>query len=139
MTHDVQQLTESECLALLRTGSVGRVAVVAGDGDVDIFPINYVVDHGTIVFRTAPGTKLTRIIDAPRVTFEADQHVPEEGVWWSVMVKGDAKRIVGRDGIIELFDIDLQPWHPGPKPFFVRLEPTQVTGRRFPGGPAQGH
>ena len=45
------------CLDLLRTSEVGRLAVSITDHP-DIFPINYVVDRGTVVFRTAEGTKL---------------------------------------------------------------------------------
>jgi hypothetical protein len=45
------------CLGLLRTSEVGRLAVSITDHP-DIFPINYTVDRGTVVFRTAEGTKL---------------------------------------------------------------------------------
>ena len=45
------------CLQLLRTREVGRLAVSSADHP-DIFPINYVLDRGTVVFRTAEGTKL---------------------------------------------------------------------------------
>jgi nitroimidazol reductase NimA-like FMN-containing flavoprotein (pyridoxamine 5'-phosphate oxidase superfamily) len=52
-----QELPADECWELLRQSPVGRLAVVVA-GDPDIFPINYVVDHGSIVIRTAAGTKL---------------------------------------------------------------------------------
>jgi hypothetical protein len=54
---EVQNLEHHECWAMLRTVSVGRLAVLA-DGRPDIFPINYTVDGGTLVFRTGEGTKL---------------------------------------------------------------------------------
>ncbi|MEJ7772349.1 MAG: pyridoxamine 5'-phosphate oxidase family protein [Geodermatophilaceae bacterium] len=50
-------LSTSESWALLRDGVIGRLAVLVDD-EPDIFPINYLVDHGSIVFRTANGTKL---------------------------------------------------------------------------------
>src|SRR4028118_1332365 len=53
----VEVLGPSDCWAMLRTVDVGRLAVVV-DGAPDIFPVNFVVDHGTVVFRPAPGTKL---------------------------------------------------------------------------------
>jgi uncharacterized protein len=37
-----------------------------------IFHINYVVDHGTVVFRTAAGTKLAGAAQRD-VAFEADE------------------------------------------------------------------
>lgn len=50
-------LTDDECWELLRTATVGRLAVDVG-GRPDIYPINFVIDDGTIVFRTGAGTKL---------------------------------------------------------------------------------
>ena len=58
---DRQQATEilgeSDCWELLDHAQVGRLAVDIA-GQPDIFPINDVVDRGTVVFRTAEGTKL---------------------------------------------------------------------------------
>ena len=54
------QLDARECWAALRTADVGRLALVV-DGRPEIFPVNFVVDHGTILFRTATGSKLAAI------------------------------------------------------------------------------
>ena len=45
-------LESNECWALLRAADVGRLAVSIAERP-DIFPVNFAVDHGTIVFRTA--------------------------------------------------------------------------------------
>ena len=42
------------CWALLRRAQVGRLAVAIANHP-DIFPINFVVDHASVVFRTAEG------------------------------------------------------------------------------------
>ena len=44
----------------------------------EIFPINYVVDHGTVVFRTAEGTKLAGAVQRD-VAFEADGYETADG------------------------------------------------------------
>lgn len=129
--HDIEELSESTCLALLRTVEVGRLAIATEDGGIDIFPINYAVDRGTLVFRTAPGTKLDHIVAHRRVVFEADHFGGNEPVAWSVVVKGDAELVSRRADLEELFDVDVHPWHPDHKPNFVRLVPAVVTGRRF--------
>ncbi|MET1064447.1 MAG: pyridoxamine 5'-phosphate oxidase family protein, partial [Arthrobacter sp.] len=49
---NVENLDNHESWRLLRGVSVGRLAVWVDDHP-DIFPINYKVDHGTLVFRTA--------------------------------------------------------------------------------------
>ena len=68
---NVQELTAKECLELLRGAHVGRIAVVV-DGRPEIFPINFAVDHGTVVFRTAAGTKLEAIAERHPIAFESD-------------------------------------------------------------------
>ena len=47
---DVEELAPEDCWDRLRADGVARLAVVV-DGAPEIFPINYVVDRGTIVFR----------------------------------------------------------------------------------------
>ena len=54
---EMRVLTRQECLDLLADQEVGRIAVVLGRRPL-IFPVNYVLDGDTIVFRTDPGTKL---------------------------------------------------------------------------------
>src|SRR6476619_1600285 len=54
---EVEKLDHHECWSLLRSVTVGRLAVWVDDHP-DIFPINYTVDHGSLVFRTAEGKKL---------------------------------------------------------------------------------
>ncbi len=56
----VEHLDADECWRLLRTTSVGRLAVSVSDMP-DIFPVNYVVSNGHMLFRTAPGSKLAHV------------------------------------------------------------------------------
>src|SRR6266568_38320 len=79
----VAALDASACWLLLRSAEVGRLAVAVADHP-DIFPINFLVDHATIVFRTAEGSKLAAVVTSPIVAFEADGYEPEAGQAWSV-------------------------------------------------------
>jgi len=129
----VTALSASECQALLRENRLGRIALAAA-GEVDIFPINYVVDaEERIVFRTAPGTKLAELVIRPVVAFEIDGEA--EGELYSVIVKGEAKRLEESAEIAEAEALPLEPWVPTVKEVFVRITPTWVTGRRFTPGP----
>lgn len=126
----MEVLDVHDCLDLLRVSEVGRLAVVLGDHP-EIFPVNFLVDHGTIIFRTAEGTKLATLSGGANVAFEADGYDPVRGLAWSVVVKGRASEMRGD---IERFDavgLPLFPWHSSPKPRFVRVVPTEITGRRF--------
>lgn len=130
MTPGVEILSEDECWRLLDEAAVGRLAVGV-QGQPEIYPINYVVDDRSVVFRSAEGTKLASSVLLHRVAFEIDGYLPDERVAWSVMLKGWAREV---ERAIERFEVDrlpLFPWVAFSKPHFVRITPTQVTGRRF--------
>ena len=124
----VDELTSSQSWQLLREAAVGRLAVVLGDGP-EIFPINHVVDHGSVVFRTREGTKLQGAIGRV-VAYEADG-VDADGRAWSVVVKGHAHEVRQLHDVIDVLGLDIFPWQSGAKPRFVRIHAEQVTGRRF--------
>ena len=123
------RLAEHECWLLLREAVVGRLAVVV-DGAPDVFPVNHVVDHGTLVFRTAEGTKLAAAAGQP-VAFEVDGYDAASGEAWSVVVHGRAREVTGLHEALDALRLPLFPWHAGPKPRLVRIEPSDVSGRRF--------
>jgi nitroimidazol reductase NimA-like FMN-containing flavoprotein (pyridoxamine 5'-phosphate oxidase superfamily) len=131
MSGDGMTILETHaCLELMRTSEVGRLAV-AIQNVPDIFPINYVVDRGTVVFRTAEGTKLAAALLGRGVAFEVDGYDPDAGEAWSVVIKGTAVEIERMYEVFDALDLPLFPWHAGPKHRFVRIEPDEITGRRF--------
>jgi len=122
-------LDERACWDLLRQGTVGRLAVVV-DGEPDIFPVNYVVDHGTIVFRTDAGRKLSAAARRP-VAFEVEGVDAGQGIAWSVVVHGVGSEIRDMDEVIEAMDLPLRPLQAGGKARYVRITASAVTGRRI--------
>lgn len=65
----IDELDWATCLALLATQPVGRLAVARPGAAPHLVPINYALLRGSVVFRTAPGTKLELLVTEP-VTFE---------------------------------------------------------------------
>ena len=128
---DVEQLSISACWALLHAGSVGRLAVWVEDHP-EIFPLNYAVDHGSLVFRSAEGTKLSGALSDVPVALEIDGYDEPTAEAWSVVVKGRAERIEQIQDLMDTVDLPLFPWQAGPKNRFIRILPAVVTGRRFP-------
>ncbi|WP_338749171.1 pyridoxamine 5'-phosphate oxidase family protein [Janibacter alittae] len=128
--HDVERLSVDTCWALMRTTTVGRLAVVLDDHP-DIFPINYAVDRGTAVFRTGEGSKVAGALSGAPVALEADGYDHETGRAWSVVVKGRARTITEVDDLMDTLDLALSPWQGGEKDRFIRITPGEVTGRRF--------
>ena len=123
-------LTDEECWALLDATSVGRLAVDIG-GRPDIYPVNYVVDDGALVFRSGAGTKLAAAALMHHVAFEIDGYRPQERIAWSVVVKGRADQVERMDEVFAADDLPLFPWVADPKPDVVRITPRQMSGRRF--------
>ena len=123
-------LAEDECWRLLVETEVGRLAMAIGDAP-EIFPVNFVVDNRTVVFRTAEGTKLASLSISRRVTFEIDGFDAATGEAWSVVVHGVADVLERLNDVYAAQELPLFPWEAAPKPVFVRIRPRAVTGRRF--------
>jgi osmotically-inducible protein OsmY/nitroimidazol reductase NimA-like FMN-containing flavoprotein (pyridoxamine 5'-phosphate oxidase superfamily) len=125
---DVEELEPAACFELLGTEGVGRLGIRDASG-VDIIPVNYRVHDRLLYFRSGPGVKLIRITESPEVAFEVDGHDAE---WtWSVVVKGEAQRLDDDAEIIASGIQEVAPAHPSDKFNYVRIQPGQVTGRRF--------
>lgn len=130
IVNDIEVLSDATCLSLLRSSEVGRLAISIQNVP-DIFPINFVMDGDTVVFRTAEGTKLAGALLGVGVAFEVDGYDVDNGVAWSVVVKGEAVEIEGMYELFDAADLPLFPWHCGWKHRFVRIRPTEMSGRRF--------
>jgi nitroimidazol reductase NimA-like FMN-containing flavoprotein (pyridoxamine 5'-phosphate oxidase superfamily) len=126
----MEVLDDATCWSLLDGAQVGRLAVSIHDHP-DIFPINHVVDGGTVVFRTAEGTKLAAAVLGRGVAFEVDGYDAASGEAWSVVVKGWARELERLDELMDAEGLPLFPWNASPKARWVRIEPEVVSGRRF--------
>lgn len=128
-------LTIDECLELLRTSEVGRIAV-SGDGRFPaVFPVNYLTvetDEGKVLiaFRTRKGNVIDTAPSA--VAFQVDGIDTARHEGWSILVRG------------WLHHAD-QGTHPGwaaltigewltERDSLVLIEPERITGRRLRAG-----
>jgi hypothetical protein len=128
LSEGIAKLAAPACWQLLGDEEIGRLAVSV-DRYPEIFPVNYVVDERTVIFRTAEGTKLVATVMSPSVAFEVDGYDAEAGEAWSVVIKGHAREIPMHDLLDDTFP--LFPWTATPKPRFVRIVPDSISGRRF--------
>lgn len=135
MDTPIRELSTDESWALLASAGFGRLAVVLG-GAPDIFPVNYVVDAGSILFRTAEGTKLFAATVRPTVAFEVDDYDHAGG--WSVVVKGECEVLEHEADILAADAAGLSPWVPTVKEHYVRITATEVTGREVTFGADPG-
>ena len=125
-------LSETECWNLLSSVALGRL-ITSVDGQPDVFPVNFVVQHKTVLFRTAEGTKLVSAAINNNVLFEADDHGVTQA--WSVILRGTARTLRTDEEIQEAERAQLLPWTATIKQHFVRVRPLSISGRRFVFGP----
>ncbi len=128
---ELEVLNEHQCLEYLHSQSLGRIAFRSG-ADLEIFPVNYASDGAIVIFRTTPGTKLEGSVKG-RVAFEIDGWDTEEGVGWSVVVKGVATEVtLASDPFAQaLRERAVRPLAPGRRDRWVAVYPAEMTGRRF--------
>ena len=117
---------------LLSSVTLGRLVTSFG-GKLEIFPVNFVTQKRSLLFRTAEGTKLFTTVMSDSVLFEADDHTAVEG--WSVIVRGTAKVLTTAAEIHEADRAQLMPWVATTKLRYVRITPEEISARRFRFGP----
>jgi nitroimidazol reductase NimA-like FMN-containing flavoprotein (pyridoxamine 5'-phosphate oxidase superfamily) len=117
-------LDEEESRYLLRSETVGRLAFTEHAGPT-VLPVNFAIVDDAVVFRTE-ATLAERVLDRP-VSFQADRIDPVRRIGWSVLVRGLAE-LLDDDAI---HDGSVEPWAPGDRFVYVRILPSEITGRRL--------
>ena len=117
-------------MQLLASAEVGRVGLTIAALPA-IFPVNFRVIDGTIVFRSAPGSKLRAAAHGAIVAFEADEHDRDTQTGWSVLVVGPSEVVHDLEVSADATYAGLVPYADGPRPTLVRVTPTFVSGRRI--------
>lgn len=121
-------LDEEQSWDVLRRCGHGRLAVSVL-GNPDIYPINYIADHGVLLMRTNPGTKLAELTVNANVAFEVDEVA--DGEAWSVVVTGKARVVESQAEVDSLDKLPLKPWIPTRKYTYVEITPERIHGRYF--------
>jgi len=122
-------LDEDQCLQLMLTVPVGRVAVALGAVPA-VFPVNFALYGRTVLFRTGQGTKLDAAVRHAVVAFEVDHFDALYHNGWSVLAVGraeaitDSRALVGGDGRV-------RPWADGERDHYVAIDAELVSGRRI--------
>ena len=126
----LEPLSFDTCLELLASAHLGRIGFHA-DGELVILPVNHVMDGQDVVFRTSRGSKLAAAGEQGLVAFEADAYDQETRSGGSVLVTGRATVVYEDPEIQRLSQLGLDHWAANVQhPFWVRIRPTSVTGRR---------
>jgi uncharacterized protein len=127
-----EDLTVEECLALLSSKELGRVAftydAVRQEGPV-ILPVNYVMDGDSVIVRTSPYGCIGRSLLRRESAFAVDDIDERTGVGWTVLIRGSAISLPRH----EVHHLQRRPlaWREGVHALFLRIAPRVITGRRY--------
>jgi hypothetical protein len=106
-------------------------------GQPEIFPVNFVTQRRTVLFRTAPGQQAVQRCDDRPGRFRGRR--PHCAAGWSVIIKGSAHVLSANADVLDAEKAQLLPWIATLKPFYVRVIASEITGRRFKFGPEPDH
>jgi uncharacterized protein len=125
-----RKLTPVECLDLVPPSGVGRAAICAPTGP-QIFPVNYVVDGESIVFRTSAYSALGTLAAGAEIAFEVDSVDDDHAAGWSVVAAGRAEAIDDEAELAMLRERGLEPtaWAGGLRRTYIRLRWSSLSGR----------
>ncbi|GAA5160518.1 pyridoxamine 5'-phosphate oxidase family protein [Ornithinimicrobium tianjinense] len=122
-------LSEAECWSRLEAKEFGRMAYHLAD-EVHIAPVNYAVEGGHVLFRTAEGSKLLGVVMNEDVAFEIDEIRDEEETAWSVVARGRAHILEGHEAR-DTDNLRLRPWVSEEKFNVVSIRVEEISGREF--------
>jgi uncharacterized protein len=131
----LQELDREECLELLASKAVGRLAYHSEDG-LEVLPLNYVLQGDKVLMRTSPHTTLGRQSHMDTAAFEVDEIDDATESGWSVLVRGTVNPLDVDD--LPPTTARPRPWASGHRMLYLRLRPLSITGRRLLPGPEPG-
>jgi uncharacterized protein len=123
-------LDREQCLRRLEAHGVGRIGAIVCGRPV-VYPVNYAIHDGAIVFRTRRGGELDSATNGEAAAFEIDgiDHLYHEG--WSVLVVGRCSPVNDVAELEGLRDVRLSPWADERRDRFVRIPFDKVSGRHI--------
>lgn len=128
--HEDHELAEERCWALLGASGVGRFGFVH-EGRVAVYPVGYIVLHGSIFFRTSREGSIAKSLPQAGVSIQTDSTQPSVQAGWSVLISGEAAIVEDSEELTRLHGhMENEPWAGGIRDLFVRLDPQQVSGRQ---------
>jgi len=132
MNGTVQDIALVDCLALLGTQTIGRVAF-SDRALPAVLPVTYGMDGQRVVFRTALDGPLGERLDGSVVAFEVDEVDEATRTGWSVVLVGVARLTREPSELLRVDRLWPQPWVGGDRRAVVVITPGRITGRRVGG------
>jgi nitroimidazol reductase NimA-like FMN-containing flavoprotein (pyridoxamine 5'-phosphate oxidase superfamily) len=128
----LEPLSQEQCLALLRQGTIGRIAFIVDDDPI-ILPVNYRLVEPTsgplLAVRTRPGNVIDRA--STNVAFEIDSIDPLHHEGCSVLVRGELLHAIPTSADFREH-YDPESWFTDREAWLL-IDPWAISGRELHG------
>jgi uncharacterized protein len=124
----MQVLNDSECLDLLSTVRLGRIALTHNALPI-ILPVTFACLDRDLIFSVSPGVLARAAADEQIVCFESDWLDDAQLNAWSVVVIGRLSMMTDPVHLRRAQRLELTPWSADPT-VYVKLAPEIYSGRR---------
>jgi nitroimidazol reductase NimA-like FMN-containing flavoprotein (pyridoxamine 5'-phosphate oxidase superfamily) len=127
----MEVIADDECRQLLQENEIGRVGFVQSR-QVVMLPVNYTFVSGSVLFRTATGSKLYIASMRRPASFEIDGWDSENRTGWSVLLKGVSEYANETWLASALDSLNTETWAAVVRrDNWVRIRGVEITGRRI--------
>ena len=123
-------LERAECLQLLATAPIGRLAYVHTDIPA-VIPVNIALSGDTMLFRLSTGSALTAIYSRQTIALEVDAIDLDACCGWSITIAGSPLEVAAANAASA--GQDLRSWLRPNATRLFRLGTAHLEGRRLAG------
>jgi hypothetical protein len=126
----VQVLDEAQCLALLGTVPLGRIAFTEGALPA-VQPVAFALGDGEVFIPTHCGSKVAAASRGAVVAFEVDEFDAGARTGWNVTVVGPSRVISDSAEVRRLDGFGVHPWAPADAHCYIGIQARLLRGRRI--------
>lgn len=129
MARRIVELSGRQCLELLETDRVGRIAFSTPMGP-RIVPVTYILRDNAILLRTTPFSEIGTYACNAEVAFEVDDIVAADQYGVSVVVRGWAEVVEDPHELCAIrHDGELVPWAGARRDRYILITINELSGR----------
>jgi nitroimidazol reductase NimA-like FMN-containing flavoprotein (pyridoxamine 5'-phosphate oxidase superfamily) len=127
---DVEVLSEAQCLELIATVRLGRIAFTEGALPA-VQPVAFALSDGEVFIPTHRNNKVAIASRGAVVAFEVDDFDALARTGWNVTVVGPSRLISDAGEVDRLDELGAQPWEAPGGHCYVGILAQLVSGRRI--------
>lgn len=127
---DVEVLDAAQCLVLMGTVPLGRIAFTEGALPA-VQPVAFALADGMVFIPTHRGSKVAAASRGAVVAFEVDDFDALARTGWNVTVVGPSRLISDPAEVDRLDELGVQPWAPAGDHCYIGIQAQLVRGRRI--------